>query len=331
MFDGSILTQEQLEKIRRKQREEQGYDSSDEEVAEATVDISTVDDSLTEDGRTYKDNSWEYFFEKPCGYSLNDIDSDSEVIISDNTLRTSNKDYCITGKALPISNVIISDKHLKELKSRYQTFFKLSPTAKSYVEDIYNQIMVNNTDVLGVLCRGTDYTVRRSFGEPVQPRIDQVIKKVHEFLKKHPEIAKIYLATEDDSIYQIFKKEFGEKLLDNNQYRYSYSGKENRFLSDIKIERPNHNYQLALEYLSSLYILSKCKYFIGGRCGGSTVAWIWQNCWEDLYIWKLGYYGKGFKNRLFAKLTQRKNEGDYVVYYILGIKFKFQAKNKNKK
>ena len=137
--------------------------------------------------------------------------------------------------------------------------------------------------------------------------------------------------TEDDSIYQIFKKEFGEKLLDNNQYRYSYSGKENRFLSDIKIERPNHNYQLALEYLSSLYILSKCKYFIGGRCGGSTVAWIWQNCWEDLYIWKLGYYGKGFKNRLFAKLTQRKNEGDYVVYYILGIKFKFQAKNKNKK
>ena len=84
------------------------------------VDLKHYQNQYFKDGRTYKDNSWEYFFEQPCGYSLNDIDSDSEVIISDNTLRTSNKDYCITGKALPISNVIISDKHLKELKSRYQ-------------------------------------------------------------------------------------------------------------------------------------------------------------------------------------------------------------------
>ena len=34
VFDGSILTQEQLEKIRRKQREEQGLDSSEENEME---------------------------------------------------------------------------------------------------------------------------------------------------------------------------------------------------------------------------------------------------------------------------------------------------------
>ena len=287
------------------------------------IDLKHYKNQYFKEGKTYRDNVWEYFFEQPCGYSLDDIAPDSEVVISD-SIRFPSSDYVMVSAKLPISNVMVSDKHVKELKSRYQSLFKLSPTAKQFVEETYNKVIGDDTNVLGVLCRGTDYISRRSFGEPIQPSPSQVIGKVHEFLKKHPEITKIYLATEDNSIYETFKKEFGERLVDNNQYRYSYTDKEKPFLSDIKTERPNHNYQLALEYLSSLYILSKSKYFVGGRCAGSLIAWIIQNSWQDLYIWKIGYYGKNLKERLFSKTVQRKKGKDYLLYNFCGIKIKFK-------
>ena len=292
------------------------------------IDLKHYKNQYFRDGRVYKDNTWEYFFEQPCGYSLDDIEPNSEVVISNNVLFNQNRKDNITVNITPVSGVTINDKHLMELKSRYQSFFKLSPTAKQFVEETYNKVIGNDPNVLGVLCRGTDYISRRSFGEPIQPSPSQVIGKVHEFLKKHPEITKIYLATEDNSIYETFKKEFGERLVDNNQYRFSYSDKEKPFLSDIKTERPNHNYQLALEYLSSLYILSKSKYFVGGRCAGSLIAWIIQNSWQDLYIWKLGYYGKNLKERLFSKTVQRKKGKDYLLYNFCGIKIKFKIKQK---
>ena len=286
------------------------------------IDLKHYKNQYFKDGRTYKDNSWEYFFEQPCGYTLDDIDSNSEVIISNNIRFPANNNYKITTKILPISKIETTNISSISLKQRYQTLFKFNPSTKQYVKEAYSKIIKDDTNVLGVLCRGTDYTIRRSFGEPIQPTAKQVIKKVHEFLKKHPEITKIYLATEDNSIYEIFKNEFGERLIDNNQYRYSYSREEKPFLCDIKTERPNHNYQLALEYLSSLYILSKCKYFVGGRCAGSLIAWIMQNSWQDMYIWKLGYYGVNLLDKLFSKTTEYKDGKDYVLYHILGMKFR---------
>ena len=36
------------------------------------------------DNKAYKDNSWEYFFEQPAGYTLDDIKEEDEFIISPN-------------------------------------------------------------------------------------------------------------------------------------------------------------------------------------------------------------------------------------------------------
>ncbi len=296
------------------------------------IDLKHYQNAYFKSGRIYKDNTWEYFFEQPCGYTLDDIDSDSdsEITISSHHRFPVGKNYKMTTDMLPISKTKTIKKLSLELKQRYQALFKFNSITKQYIEETYSKIIGNDTNVLGVLCRGTDYTIRRSFREPIQPTPKQVIKKVYEFLKKYPDIDKIYLATEDHSIYQIFKNEFGDKLLDNNQYRYSYSEKEKPYLSDIKTERPDHHFQIALEYLSSLYILSKCKYFVGGRCGGSLTAWLMENGWEDLYIWKLGRYGYSFKEKLFSKYTLRVNDKDYKVYSILGIKFKFSLFNNSK-
>lgn len=292
------------------------------------VDLKHYKNQYFKDGRTYKDNTWEYFFEQPAGYTLDDVSSDSEVVISLNDRYCSDKKYHITYDKLPISKKTFLCADLVKLKSNYQSLIKFSPSTKQYVESVSKNIIKNDSNVLGVLCRGTDYSVRRSFSEPVQPKLKQVIKKIYKFLKKHPEITKIYLATEDNNIYRTLKDEFGDRLLDNNQYRYSYNVESKLCICDIEPDRPNHNYQLAMEYLSSLYILSQCKYFIGGRCGGSIIAWIMQNSWQDLYIWDLGYYGKRFIDRLFSKTVQRKDGKDYISYHFLGFKFRVRSKFK---
>ena len=193
-----------------------------------------------------------------------------------------------------------------------------------FIEKQYDEIIKGENDILGVLVRGTDYSIRKTKGEQIQPNPAAVIKKVKLFLKKHSDIKKIYIATEDDSIYQMFKKEFGEMLIDNNQYRYTYDKNNKPYLAEIVTTRQNHNYQLAREYLSSLYILSKCKYFIGGRCAGTKIAWILSDGWDDVYIWDLGIYGKNkFLTNIFECINKKdENDIKYKSLTILGMKFK---------
>ena len=67
----------------------------------------------------------------------------------------------------------------------------------------------------------------------------------------------------EPNLIEILKKEFGDMLIENNQYKFSYDENDKRYLSEIQIKRENHNYNLAKEYLLSIYVLSKCRYFIG--------------------------------------------------------------------
>lgn len=110
-------------------------------------------------------------------------------------------------------------------------------------------------------------------------------------------------------------------IIDNNQYRYVYDAKAKQYLCDIDTGRENHRYNLALEYLASLYILSKCKYFIGGRTSGTKMLWLMQDSWQDLYIWSLGRYGA---NNFIRKVFGVENDVSigYKVLVILGFKIK---------
>ena len=136
------------------------------------------------------------------------------------------------------------------------------------------------------------------------------------------------MATEDSNIYDLFKKEFGNILIENTQYKYSYNTDSKDFLAEIKTERKNHGYNIAREYLLSVYILSKCKYFVGGRTTGTKWAWILTDSWEYFYIWKLGCYGKSILEKLFYKTTTGEGNKKYDIYSILGIKVKIRIKNK---
>ena len=298
------------------------------------VDMQHYRNQYFKDGREYKENAWEYFFEQPAGISLDDI-KDGTCKISPTGIYPENKNR-IAVWDLPVNGFYSVEPEIRELKEQYKNIIHLNKETLEYVQNKYNEILKEEKNILGVLVRGTDYAVRRTKGEQRQPNPKTVIKKIYEYLKKYPEISKIYIATEDDKLFHMFKDEFGDKLLDNNQFRFKYDDKRMPIISSIKVDRPNHNWQLAREYLSSLYILSKCKYFIGGRCAGTKVAWIMSDGWEDCYIWSLGRYGHlrifDYSKNIF-QITNKKDHivGKYKELTLFGCKFTFRKKNPRNK
>lgn len=288
------------------------------------VDLKHYYNQYFKSKRVFKDNAWEYFFEQPCGYSLNDIDEDSEVVISPNLQFTSDGDV-IWNREVP-TNKKNQSKNLIRRKNIYKNLLKFNPETQEYLIKNSFEILKNKEEVLGVLYRGTDYTKKRTRGEYIQPSLSEVIKKIKQTIKKYPKIKKIYLATEDDGIYKTFQKTFGDMLIPNNQYKYMYDKKDTRYLSEIKIMEENHNYNIARDYLLSIYILSKLKYFVGGLTTGSKWAWILSDDWKYFHIWNIGCYGKTLKERIFSRTTTIINSKKYTIIQILGLKFKIKLK-----
>ena len=300
------------------------------------VDLKHYKNIYFKDGREFKDNSWEYFFEQPAGYTLDDIKDDDEVTITSNKFAPS-KFHKLTCKALPVNEFKAPSRRIESLKQQYKSYIRPNKQLLEFSENKYNALINEQDIVLGVLARGTDYLIKKPVKENKQPQPKTIMKKVKQYLKKYPEINKIYLATEDDAIFNMFKKEFGEMLLDNGQYRYKY-GKEDQksFIADMKIDREDHEYHLGFEYFSSLYILSKCNYFIGGRCSGTKVAWLLADNWKDCYIWDMGVYTqdviKYSLTNFFKIVNEPQSDGfKHKFLVILGHKFDIGKKEMDMK
>lgn len=255
------------------------------------VDLKHYKNPYFKDGREYKDNVWEYFFSQPYGISLEDIKEEDNVFISYNTFATNKA--C----SFPVSKLPISPQD--PLIAEYKKYLNFNSEIKTYLNNEFENKIGSEKNVLGIICRGTDYFSLQPYCHPIQPKPQDIIIKTKQLLKEY-NIDKIYLATEDDNIYKMFIDQFGDIIIPNTQFKYSDIPPK-KYLSQIKVNRPNHHYTLAKEYLLSLYILSKCKYFIGGRTSGTSLVYLMTDGFDYEYIWELGYYNifHKLKNKIF--------------------------------
>jgi hypothetical protein len=80
-------------------------------------------------------------------------------------------------------------------------------------------------------------------------------------------------------------------LLSNGQRRFSDEELENvQCLAEVPQKRERDKYFLGLEYLSSVNILSKCPYFIGGQTLGTFGVYALTEGFEYDYVYNLGKY-----------------------------------------
>lgn len=241
------------------------------------VDYKNYPNMYLEKDEIGKINSWEYYFKQPTGWNLEDARRSRHVIICDCHLEAG-YDGMEDESEIEIFNNLIKE------------YIQLNKEAEKYVEAVCRALLPVNSKVLGVLGRGTDYASLHPYKHAIVPSEQQLIDKVNELMGEWGGFDYIYLATEDSSIYQTFRKEYGKSLIFHNAVLYDHDTK-GQYLASIRTNRKNDKYLKGLEYLANIYLLTKCDSIITPIVGGGLGAIrINGNKYHHKYIFDLGEY-----------------------------------------
>ena len=172
----------------------------------------------------------------------------------------------------------------------YDRLVKLNAGTKAYVEEERRHLMKGRT--LGVICRGTDYIKLKPQGHPVQPSPEQVIERARIMMRQY-RLDYLYLATEEQAIYEKFEKAFPGLVIVNKRQYYDgiFNAQNMSYIYEVQFNRENDIYLKGLEYLSSLQLLSRCDVLLGGNCGGACAALYMNNMeYKHVELFDLGVY-----------------------------------------
>ena len=222
------------------------------------IDMENYSTTFSEDGEfNGTKNAWEYFFSQTSRFSLSDVYRSSKVILS---------------KATPVRTYGYHTFKCQDSLIEYTQIIKnqisLNETKKNYI--LKKTLMIGLDDnTLGVFSRGTDYVNIRPKGHPIQPTAEELKKNISTKIVEWG-ITKIYFVTEDTNLYKQIKNEFGDIILGNplNKSLGYIDGTLNPISGNSTLSPAER----ALEYLTDVYILSKCPYFLGSLAGGSMAA-----------------------------------------------------------
>lgn len=218
-------------------------------------------------------NAWEYYFEQPYKYTLEEVYQSRNVRLSGWNFRRIFRN--------PPPTVEITDNIIFDM-------MKIAPI-KQYVFDIANEKIkadgINN--MIGLLVRGTDYTKLKPAGHSIVPTPEMAAEKLEEFFAKYGR-SKIFLATEDENIYKFFRAKYGNMIYTTDyNLVHNYSGRD-YIANEISAE---NKYKFGLDYLVKMICLSECRYLIASNVSGSHFARILnRGRYADEYIFNLGRY-----------------------------------------
>lgn len=159
----------------------------------------------------------------------------------------------------------INDENLRLLSSAYKKHIHLNDDTKKYIESGISKTLgvCRQSDpsvkILGAHLRGTDFNKRlKNHPSIVMP--EEYLCKVGKIIKGG-KYDKIFIATEDNSIIDMFVSEFGDRVLYYKDV-FRTSGSTSPHMTPNK--RELNNYKLGLEVLRDVYTLANCDGFISG-------------------------------------------------------------------
>lgn len=213
-------------------------------------------------------NAWEYFFTQPCNIEKLNLKEKKNVLLSGWCLFDR---YNFSKTEIPLINV--------------HNYVKIQSYIENMVEKLWNE-KFKNKNTLGVFVRGTDYVSLEPKGHYIQPSIDEVIRKIEEFLGRHM-IDQIYVVTEDLNYYTKLKITFGEMVFSNDdKFVDNYNVKDY-----VSLSFNDDPYERGLAYLLRILLFAKCEYVVSSKASGSMFAQLMRTkgC-VDEYWFELGLY-----------------------------------------
>lgn len=242
------------------------------------IDMQNTGNTYLEDNQVGKENAWEFFFEQPCGYTLQDIKTAKNVVLSSGL---------ITGENVyPGSNVAFDKEQRQRWRQLFQQYIRVTPELLTEFDADYEKLF-DGKKVMGVLARGTDYTHKRPSRHPVQPTVQQLKAEIERVMAEHA-CELIYLATEDSEIFHELKESYGDRLVALKTKRYTIQDASN--INDVWQNRACDAYLKGKEYLETIWLLGRCNCLVAGCVGGTYGALLMSSGYDDQYIFDLGIY-----------------------------------------
>ncbi len=179
-----------------------------------------------------------------------------------------------------------SKSEIRYWQNIFRKYLVLSDYAKEYVTS-HSAFIKDYNEVIGVMCRGTDYVAQRPKHHPVQPTVDQVFAEVDRMQKKY-QTKYIFLATDDSEIVSLFKKKYSDSLLliAGDEY-IDYDPGKGKWDTDYALSFTRTK---IMNYFTNMYILSKCPYYVSGIASGTLGALYMGNEFKEVYLFDLGKY-----------------------------------------
>lgn len=220
-------------------------------------------------------NAWNYYFENIGNIGLDEVyASGSYVMGRDKYLTKYAEKYSMFPYRYPSERMV----------AYYAPIIKKNIRIKGSLVSEYEEEWAKNTSgaegILGIHIRGTD--MKNNLGHPMPASVARYIQKTHEMLKKHPDISKIFLATDENEVKEAYIQEFGRgsiALFMNEAFRAWDDGQKRKTgLHEMKIDnpRPHHKYLLGKEVLQDAWFLSRCQYLLCGHSNITNVAILWN-------------------------------------------------------
>ncbi len=250
------------------------------------VDFMNYNTQYTDPDGLHKINIWEDFFEQPAGYNLNDIQHSRHIII--NRQEPAPHPKYLMGQEEFYDN----PGRIKYFHDIFQRYIRINKKTKVYLENIRELYFPKEGRIVGVLCRGTDYTIIRPKGHPIQPSPVDVIKDVKKVMEKY-HCSHVFLATEDKDIEDLFQRSFEKNLICLPQERIRGTQMNGHcYLAQEKERQLNNRnrHEDALNYLAAVYLLTQCNCFLGGRTGGTKGVLLAADGFDYIKIYDLGLY-----------------------------------------
>lgn len=245
------------------------------------IDMKNYANTFHRQGDVGRINTWELFFQQPCKTTLEDA------------LKSGNARYVWNDIPEYQPNDSLDFLYNDEIIEHYhlvaKEYIRFQPHVLEKLEKKEEEILgaFKEERILGVLARGTDYTTLRPYFNPIQPNLEQLVSKINEYMKRY-NCTKIYVATEDEGNLEYLREIYGEKILYTDQQRVR---KVNSYLNDNKEFTDRDSFERGIEYLSSIYLLSKCNGLIAGRTAGTVGARLLADNFEFYHIFSFGRYG----------------------------------------
>lgn len=210
-------------------------------------------------------NAFEYYFEplsEAANYPLKEFK---------NILKSNGKEILIYQNMVDES-YNVNDNNIKILAEMYKKYIHLNEKTSQYINYEINKLFNRNehevpSRILGVHVRGTDFNLNLANHPHVITPKEYLAKT--KALFSRGKYDKIFIATEDSSVIEMFSSEFGDNIL---YYKDVFRTSGNSSPHTTPNGRQLNNYKLGLEVLRDVYTLSNCNGFISGLSHVSFAA-----------------------------------------------------------